>query len=103
MNKVCDSCQGARLKEHYKYYQIQDKNIGDIVKLDILELKNWIDNLQINFNKNQKLIAKDVIKELSTRIGFLINVGLEYLNLNLPANTFRWRGTKDKVSITNWF
>jgi len=85
--KVCESCQGARLKKHHKYYQIQKKNIGDIVKLDISELKIWIDNLLINFNKNQKLIAKDVIKELSSRIGFLINVGLEYLNLNLPAAT----------------
>ena len=85
--KVCEACQGARLKEHHKYYQIQDKNIGDVVKMDIIELKNWIDNLLVNFNKNQKLIAKDVIKELSNRIGFLINVGLEYLNLNLPAAT----------------
>ena len=55
--------------------------------MDIIELKNWIDNLLVNFNKNQKLIAKDVINELSNRIGFLINVGLEYLNLNLPAAT----------------
>lgn len=85
--KVCEVCQGARLKEHHKYYQIQNKNIGDVVKMDIIELKNWIDNLLLNFNKNQKLIAKDVIKELSNRIGFLINVGLEYLNLNLPAGT----------------
>ena len=77
----------SRLKEHYKYYQIQNKNIGEIVKMDIIELKNWIDNLLSNFNKNQKLIAKDVLKELSNRIGFLINVGLEYLNLNLPAAT----------------
>ena len=50
--KVCEVCQGARLKEHYKYYQVQDKNIGDIVKMDILELKNWIDNLLKNFNMN---------------------------------------------------
>ena len=85
--KMCEPCQGARLKEHHKYYQIQGKNIGDVVKMDITELKIWIDNLLINFNKNQKLIAKDVIKELSSRIGFLINVGLEYLNLNLPAAT----------------
>tara|TARA_B100000768_G_scaffold68159_1_gene65554 strand:- start:5077 stop:7884 length:2808 start_codon:yes stop_codon:yes gene_type:complete len=88
MNKnVCGPCQGARLKEHHKYYQIQGQNIGDIVKMDITELKIWTDNILINFNKNQKLIAKDVIKELSSRIGFLINVGLEYLNLNLPAAT----------------
>ena len=85
--KVCKSCEGSRLKEHYKFYKIQNKNIGEIVKMDIYDLKIWVDNLFQNFDKNKKLIAKDVIKELSNRIGFLINVGLEYLNLNLSAAT----------------
>ena len=85
--KVCKTCEGSRLKEHYKFYKIQNKNIGEIVKMDITDLKIWVDNLFQVFDKNKKLIAKDVIKELSNRIGFLINVGLEYLNLNLPAAT----------------
>ena len=88
MNKnICSSCKGSRLQENYEYYQIDEKHIGEIVKMDISELKKWIDSLMKKFSSNQQLIAKDIIKELSNRIGFLINVGLEYLNLNLPAAT----------------
>ncbi len=88
MNKnICSSCKGSRLKENHEYYQIDEKHIGEIVKMDISELKKWIDSLMKKFSTNQQLIAKDIIKELSNRIGFLINVGLEYLNLNLPAAT----------------
>ena len=88
MNKnICSSCKGSRLKENHEYYQIDKKHIGEIVKMDISELKKWIDSLMKKFSNNQQLIAKDIIKELSNRIGFLINVGLEYLNLNLPAAT----------------
>ena len=54
--------------------------------MDISELKKWVDSLMKKFSDNQQLIAKDIIKELSNRIGFLINVGLEYLNLNLLKN-----------------
>ena len=88
MNKnICSSCNGSRLKEHHKYYQIDKRHIGEIVKMDIIELKKWVDSLMKKLSNNQQLIAKDIIKELSSRIGFLINVGLEYLNLNLPAAT----------------
>ena len=55
--------------------------------MDIGELKKWVDSLMKKLSSNQQIIAKDIIKELSNRIGFLINVGLEYLNLNLPAAT----------------
>jgi excinuclease ABC subunit A len=85
--KICSSCEGSRLKDHYQYYQIDKKNIGEIVKTDVKELKTWVDNLEEILNETHQLIAKDIIKELSNRIGFLINVGLEYLNLNLPAAT----------------
>jgi excinuclease ABC subunit A len=88
MNKnICNSCNGSRLKEHHQYYQIDQKHIGEVVKMDISELKKWVDSLMKKFSSNQQIIAKDIIKELSNRIGFLINVGLEYLNLNLPAAT----------------
>ena len=88
MNKnICSSCKGSRLQGNHEYYQIDEKHIGEIVKMDISELKKWIDSLMKKFSSNQQLIAKDIIKELSNRIGFLINVGLEYLNLNLPAAT----------------
>ena len=85
--KICNSCNGSRLKKHYEFYQVANKHIGEIIKMDIKELKGWVDNLTNTLNQTQQLIAKDIIKELSNRIGFLINVGLEYLNLNLPAAT----------------
>ena len=85
--KTCIKCNGSRLKDHTKWYQIENKNIGDIVKMDISQLKNWIETLHDKLDKQKQIIAKDLIKELNNRIGFLINVGLEYLNLNLPAAT----------------
>ena len=85
--KVCNNCNGTRLKEHFKFYLIENKHIGEIIKMDVKELKVWVDHLMDKFDQTQQLIAKDIIKELSNRIGFLINVGLEYLNLNLPAAT----------------
>ncbi len=85
--KICVQCNGSRLKDHTKWYHIENKNIGDIVKMDISQLKNWIETLHNKLDKQKQIIAKDLIKELNNRIGFLINVGLEYLNLNLPAST----------------
>jgi len=85
--KTCIKCNGSRLKDHTKWYQIENKNIGDIVKMDISQLKNWIETLHDKLDKQKQIIAKDLIKELNNRIEFLINVGLEYLNLNLPAAT----------------
>ena len=85
--KVCNNCHGSRLKEHFEFYLIDNKHIGEIIKMDVKELKVWVDHLMEKFDHTQQLIANDIIKELSNRIGFLINVGLEYLNLNLPAAT----------------
>ena len=65
MNKnICNTCNGARLKNHHEYYQIDKKHIGEIVKMDISELKKWIDSLMKKFSNNQQLIAKDIIKEV---------------------------------------
>ncbi len=85
--KICPNCKGSRLKEHHKWYRIENYHIGHIVKMDITELDKWVKSLFQKLNAQQQLIAKDLIKELNNRIGFLINVGLEYLHLNLPAST----------------
>ncbi len=85
--KVCSKCNGSRLKDHHKWYKIDEMHIGDVVKMDIINLESWIKSLNDKLNKQQQIIAKDLIKELKSRIGFLMNVGLEYLHLNLPAST----------------
>ena len=85
--KKCNQCNGARLKDHHLWYQIDKKHIGDIVQMDIINLEKWVHTLNQKLSNQQNIIAKDLIKELSNRIGFLMNVGLEYLHLNLPAAT----------------
>ena len=85
--KKCNQCNGARLKDHHQWYQIDKKHIGDVVQMDINNLEKWVHTLNQKLNNQQNTIAKDLIKELSNRIGFLMNVGLEYLHLNLPAAT----------------
>jgi excinuclease ABC subunit A len=85
--EVCNQCNGSRLKDHHKWYIIDNKHIGEIVKMDIIQLETWVNTLYNKLNDQQQLIARDLIKELSSRIGFLMNVGLEYLHLNLPARS----------------
>jgi len=83
----CTSCNGDRLKKESLHFKIADKNIAEISQLDILDAFNWVDKVESKLNKKQKAIGKDIIKELRLRIGFLLNVGLDYLTLDRPART----------------
>ncbi len=85
--KVCPECNGSRLSNKSNWYKVGDTSINELTKMEINELQLWVQNIHKKLNKNQQLIAKDLLKELSNRIGFLINVGLDYLSLNLPAAT----------------
>ena len=88
MNKVvCPECEGSRLKKEALYFKLDDKNIGEIASLNIIELKDWFDKIEDKLNDKQKQIAHDVLKEIKTRIDFLLNVGLDYLTLNRSAKT----------------
>ncbi len=88
MNKItCSTCQGARLKQQSLYFRIDNKNIAEISSLGINELKNWFENIEDRIDKKQNIIAKEIIKEIRTRIDFLLDVGLNYLNLNRSART----------------
>ena len=87
LKKKCNQCNGSRLKEHHKWYQISNKHIGEIVLMDLHKLEVWTKEIYRDFDEKKKLIAHDLIKELVNRIGFLMNVGLDYLHLNLPAAT----------------
>ena len=88
MNKVvCPECKGSRLKKEALYFKLDDKNIGELASLNIVELKDWFDKIEDKLNDKQKQIAHDVLKEIKTRIDFLLNVGLDYLTLNRSAKT----------------
>ncbi|MBL1145860.1 MAG: excinuclease ABC subunit UvrA [Bacteroidetes bacterium] len=86
MNKVtCGECHGSRLKKESLYFKIDNKNIGELANLDIEQLAEWFNHVESNLNKRNQLIAKDVLKEIRTRIQFLLDVGLTYLALNRSA------------------
>ncbi len=79
---LCPVCNGTRLKEDSLSFKLDGKNISEITSMDIDILYDWVAALEEKLDKRQKLIARDVIKELTDRIGFLIDVGLNYLSLN---------------------
>lgn len=83
----CPECKGARLKKESLWFKLDNKNISDVAQFDLKELSEWVIQLPKKIAKNQNTIAKDIIKELTDRIGFLLNVGLEYLSLNRPTGT----------------
>ena len=85
--KVCPECKGSRLSAESNWYKVGNTSINELTKMEISELQQWVQNINKKLGKNQQLIAKELLKELSNRIGFLINVGLDYLSLNLPAAT----------------
>ena len=84
---LCDSCEGSRLKKEALYFKIDDKNINEVVNLEIKDLGIWFKNLPSKLNDKQKIIAKEIIKEISERTKFLHDVGLGYLTLNRSSKS----------------
>lgn len=78
----CPLCKGTRLKKESLWFRIHDKNIAELSSMDLNELQNWFNKLSSHLNDKQKLIAAEIIKEITKRIGFLLDVGLEYITLN---------------------
>lgn len=83
----CPDCKGSRLKKEALFFKINDKNIADIVEMDIAELNDWFKNLENNLSQKQKAIATEIIKEIKARLQFLLDVGLNYLSLNRSSKT----------------
>lgn len=83
----CPTCNGARLKKESLWFKLDNKNISEIARFDLNELDEWVKSLDKKLSKNQNIIAKDILKELDDRIGFLLNVGLSYLSLNRPTGS----------------
>lgn len=88
MNKiVCPQCKGARLKEESLHFKINQKNIAQLATLSISDLKEWFSSVEENMTERNRLIATEILKEIRTRIDFLLNVGLDYLTLNRSSQS----------------
>ena len=83
----CSSCNGNRLKKEALYFKIQDKSISDLAKMDVTELANWFQKVEKKLSEKQLTIASEILKEIKTRIQFLLDVGLDYLNLNRTSKS----------------
>ncbi|MBU1368778.1 MAG: excinuclease ABC subunit UvrA [Bacteroidetes bacterium] len=88
MNHVsCPQCEGTRLKKEARFFKIDEKNIAELAEMDITGLAAWVKQLPEKLSEKQLLIGKEVLREIEKRIHFLLDVGIDYLNLNRPANT----------------
>ena len=81
----CPECHGQRLNKEALSYRIWDKNIAQLASMDIKELSEWMAHVEEHLDKQQQQIATEIIKEIRTRINFLLEVGLDYLALNRPS------------------
>ncbi|MFC4739948.1 excinuclease ABC subunit UvrA [Flavobacterium ponti] len=83
----CPVCEGSRLRKESLYFKIDDKNIGELVHMDVNELFDWFNNLPEKLSEKQNAIAVEVIKEIESRLQFLLDVGLNYLTLNRSSKS----------------
>lgn len=84
---VCDACNGTRLKRESLWFKIAEKNIAELAVLPLDQLYDWFATLEKHLSTKQAIIAKDILKEISERLQFLLNVGLSYLTLHRPTRT----------------
>ena len=85
--KSCSECNGSRLNKQAQYFKIDNKNIAEVCSMSITDMKVWVDSLNGRLNKRESAIAQEVIKEVSTRLSFLLGVGLGYLSLQRGSAT----------------
>jgi excinuclease ABC subunit A len=84
---TCPDCEGNRLRKESLWFRVGDRHIGEVARMDVDELSVWVASLPARLEGQKKIIAKDIIKELEDRVGFLQNVGLNYLSLDRPTRT----------------
>lgn len=88
MNRIaCPECNGSRLKKESLFFKIDDTNIAELAGMDILQLDNWFLNIEKKLSKTQQTIAHEIIREIRTRIHFLLDVGIDYLTLNRSSKS----------------
>ena len=84
---VCPECKGQRLNQEALHYRIAGKNIAELAAMDISELKEWLDGLEDKLDGKQRTIAVEILKEIRSRLNFLLEVGLDYLSLNRSSGS----------------
>ena len=86
MNHVtCPVCGGTRLKKEAQWFRIDGKNIAEVANMDTISLGKWIDELPTKLTERQNGIAKEILREIHKRVHFLLDIGIDYLNMNRPA------------------
>ncbi|CAL2087602.1 excision nuclease subunit A [Tenacibaculum sp. 190524A02b] len=83
----CSSCKGKRLKKEALHFKVLDRNISDLAQMDVVELANWFKNVEKKLSDKQLKIASEILKEIRTRIQFLLDVGLDYLTLDRTSKS----------------
>ena len=84
---VCPDCQGQRLNREALHFFIDGKNIADLANMDLSDLRTWLDGLENRLSPRQAKIAAEILKEIRSRLSFMLDVGLDYLALNRPSIT----------------
>lgn len=84
---TCKTCGGTRLKKESLWFKVDEKNIAELSTIDLVQLHKWFEGIEVRLNNNQKIIAKEIVKEIRERLQFLLDVGLTYLTLNRPTRT----------------
>lgn len=85
--EICPSCKGARLRSESLAFKIAGKSIAEVNAMSLLELKDWLKDIKEKFSEKNKIIAHEILKEIETRLQFLLDVGLEYLSLSRSSRT----------------
>jgi excinuclease ABC subunit A len=83
----CPECEGTRLRKESLYFKLNGKNIGELVQMDIAELSEWFADLDNHLSEKQKVISTEILKEITARLQFLLDVGLNYLSLNRSSKS----------------
>ncbi|MDP5081587.1 MAG: excinuclease ABC subunit UvrA [Winogradskyella sp.] len=86
-NIECPVCDGSRLRKESLYFKVDGKSIADLVHMDIVELGHWLDGLNERLSPKQQQISEEIIKEIRSRVQFLLDVGLTYLSLNRSSKS----------------
>ncbi|PWJ60252.1 excinuclease ABC subunit A [Dyadobacter jejuensis] len=87
MIKTCPDCSGKRLRTESLHFKVDGKDISELSEMDVLDLSKWLVGLEERLEDRQQLIAAEVLKEIRKRVGFLLDVGLDYLTLNRSLRT----------------
>lgn len=83
----CKDCKGTRLRKEALFFKIDEKSIAQITQMDLIELQNWVHEIPKKISQNEQKIASEILKEINTRLQFLLDVGLGYLQLNRSSKS----------------